>query len=133
MPNNQSAIERPVVLVVEDEPLVRMLAVEVLKDAGYQVLEASDGIEALQALDRARVDLLITDIQMPRLNGYQLVEAAMAKWPDLKSILVTGYAREDVPAAVADAAPHTLQKPFDIDSLPGLVARILSWPAAPGP
>ncbi len=113
------------VLVTEDEPLVRMIAVETLRDAGYTVLEAGDGAEALDILAAAGVDLLITDIQMPRMNGYQLAEAAIARWPNLKILMVTGYARETVPACIASAVLRTLQKPFDIDRLPGVVAELL--------
>lgn len=121
----QSGSRSSTILVAEDEPLVRMIAVEVLRDAGYQVLEANDGVEALEILEASEVGLLISDIQMPRMNGYQLVEAALARWPDLKVVLVTGYARETVPTAVASASLYTVQKPFDIDRLPGLVARLL--------
>lgn len=115
----------PVILVAEDEPLVRMVAVEVLRDSGYEVLEAGDGLEALEILRESAADLLVTDIQMPRMNGYQLVEVAMTRWPKMKILLVTGYARDSVPAAVANAALPTVHKPFDIDRLPGLVAGLL--------
>ena len=113
------------VLVVEDEALVRAIASEVLKDAGYDVREAGDGREALDLLEIAPVDLLITDIQMPRMNGYQLAEAAMSRWPSLKILLVTGYTRENEPELVRRAALRTLQKPFDVDRLPGIVAELL--------
>lgn len=122
---SESRPERPTVLIAEDEPLVRMIAVEVLRDAGYDVLEACDGIEAMEKLESSDVCLLMTDIQMPRMNGYQLVETVLGRWPNLKILLVTGYARDSVPEAVARAALHTIQKPFDIDRLPGLIATIL--------
>ncbi|HVU20009.1 MAG TPA: response regulator [Rhizomicrobium sp.] len=114
------------VLVVEDEPLVRMVAVEVLRDSGYEVLEAGDGLEALEVLRGSAVDVLITDVQMPRMNGYQLAEAAIDRWPGLKVLIVTGYARENVSARIASAAIHTIHKPFDIDRLPLLVAELLA-------
>jgi CheY-like chemotaxis protein len=114
------------VLVVEDEPLLRMIAVEVLRDAGYDVLEAGDGMEALEVLRQSTADLLMTDIQMPRMNGYQLVEVAMARWPQMRILLVTGYARETVPPSIASAALHTLQKPFEIDRLPKLIGTLLA-------
>jgi CheY-like chemotaxis protein len=113
------------ILVVEDEPLVRMVVVEVLRDAQFEVLEAGDGFEALEVLRKSAVDLLMTDIQMPRMNGYQLVEAALARWPSMKILLVTGYARESVPDSVASAALHTLNKPFDVDRLPVLISSLL--------
>jgi len=113
------------VLVTEDEPLVRMIAVEALQDAGFVVREASDGVEALEVLGASSVDLLITDIQMPRMNGYQLAETAMTRWPKLKILLVTGYARENIPESVAGARLQTLQKPFDIDRLPEIANALL--------
>ena len=68
---------------------------------------------------------MMTDIQMPRMNGYQLVEAAMTRWPGMKILLVTGYARDSVPESVARAALHTLNKPFDVDRLPVLISSVL--------
>ncbi len=123
-----SPIQSPAatVLVTEDEPLVRMIAVETLREAGYEVREAGDGVAALEILERGGIDLLITDIQMPRMNGYQLADAAMTRWPNLKILLITGYAREGVPASIASARLRTLQKPFDIDRLPRLVAELLA-------
>jgi CheY-like chemotaxis protein len=118
-------MEKSMVLVVEDEPLLRMVAVEVLSDAGYVVLEAGDGIEALEILQTSVVDLLMTDIQMPRMNGYQLVEAAIERWPKMKILLVTGYARDSVPPSVLKAGLQTLQKPFEVDGLPKIVSNLL--------
>jgi CheY-like chemotaxis protein len=116
----------PTVLVAEDESAVRMLAVEVLQDCGYAVREARDGVEALEILQADGIDLLITDIQMPRMNGHQLAATALAKWPNLKILLVTGYAHESTPAAIAAAGVRTLRKPFDIDRLPVLVGELLA-------
>lgn len=114
------------VLVTEDEPMVRAVVAETLLDAGYTVQEAGDGMEAMETLAAGSIDLLITDIQMPRMNGYQLAEAAMARWPKLKIMLMTGYAREGVPVAIASAGLPTLKKPFDLDRLPGLVSELLA-------
>lgn len=115
-----------VILVVEDEPLVRMVAVEVLADAGHKVLEAGDGLEALDVLRSTAADMLITDVQMPRMNGYQLAEVSIERWPAMKVLLVTGYARDAVPAGIASAAIHTIHKPYDIDRLPALVTELLN-------
>ncbi len=115
----------PIVLVTEDEPLVRAITVEILQDAGYLVREAGDGRQALEVLETCAVDLLITDIQMPRMNGYQLAETAMAKWPGLKIVLMTGYTRESEPEVLRKAGLRTLQKPFDVDRLPGVIEELL--------
>jgi CheY-like chemotaxis protein len=115
----------PVILVTEDEPMVRIVAVETLQDAGYAVCEARDGVEALELLEKTHIDLLVTDIQMPRMNGYQLAEAARVCWPDLKILLVTGYAREGIPASITGAGLRTLQKPYDLDHLCAIAAELL--------
>jgi len=125
MSDSIQSTRAPTILVTEDEPMVRIVVVETLQDAGYNVREASDGVEALEILEASQIDLLITDIQMPRMNGYQLAEAAMARWPNLKIVLVTGYAREGVPSAIASAGLRTLQKPFDLDRLPALMSELL--------
>ncbi|HTT98684.1 MAG TPA: response regulator [Rhizomicrobium sp.] len=123
----------PTLLVVEDEMLVRMVVVEVLRDAGFNLLEAGDGAEALEILRDNAVDMLMTDIQMPRMNGYQLAEAALARWPAMKILLVTGYAREVVPESIANAALQTLHKPFDVDRLPALITDLLAKGSAASP
>ena len=121
-----TAANKSTVLVAEDEFMLRVVAVEVLADAGYRVLEAGDGDAALKVLKQnADVDLLITDIKMPGLNGYQLAEAGMALRPQLKVLLMTGYAQEPIPAKMAASGVRVLYKPFDIDQLPLLAGEIL--------
>ncbi|MGQ0740992.1 MAG: response regulator [Alphaproteobacteria bacterium] len=117
---------KPTVLVAEDEAMLRVVAVEVLTDAGYRVLEAGDGNTALKAIqDDANVDLLISDIKMPGLNGYELAEAGMALRPAMKVLLMTGYVQEPIPAKMAAAGVRVLYKPFDIDQLPALADSML--------
>ena len=80
-------------LVVEDEPLVRLLIIDVLEELGYKALEASDGPAGLRILQSPqRIDLLITDIGLPGLNGRQVADAARVTRPDLKVLFMTGYA-----------------------------------------
>jgi CheY-like chemotaxis protein len=115
-----------IILLAEDEALVRLVAAETLRDAGYEVREAGDGNAALEILEAGeRIDLLITDVRMPGLNGYQLAELGTKLRPDLKVLLVTGYAQEPLPAAMIRAGTRVLYKPFDIDELPLLASAIL--------
>ena len=108
-----------VVLVVEDDLIVRGLIVEVLSELGYSTLEAGDGQFGLQILqsDR-RIDLLITDIGLPGLNGRQMTDAARVKRPDLKVLFMTGYAEN---AALANGfLEHGMEmvtKPFAMEVL----------------
>jgi CheY-like chemotaxis protein len=108
------------VLVVDDEPTVRMLVMEVLQDAGYVAIEASDGAKGLKILESKRpIHLLITDVGLPGgMNGRQLADAARVRRPDLKVLFITGYAEN---AAIGNGyleqGMSVLTKPFTIDSL----------------
>ena len=91
------------VLVVEDEPVVRDLIVEVLQDLGYRALEAADGKAGLKILhSRKRIDLLVTDVGLPGLNGHQLADQARERRPDLGFLFITGYAEN---ATLANGFP----------------------------
>ena len=81
-----------VVLVVDDEPLIRMLAVDLFEELGCEVLEAGDGCEALSVLEqRTDISLMFTDCRMPGMSGPELAAAAADRWPQLRIVLVTGY------------------------------------------
>lgn len=84
--------EGEVVLVIDDEPTIRMLIGEVLAEAGYAVIEAPDGPAGLKVLEsNARIDLLITDVGLPGgMNGRQVADAARVSRPDLKVLFITG-------------------------------------------
>ena len=102
---HQQAGSGQTVLVVEDEPLVRLLIVDVLDELGYKALEAADGPAGLRILQSPqRIDLLITDIGLPGLNGRQVADAARVSRPDLKVLFMTGYARAP-PSPTASSAP----------------------------
>jgi CheY-like chemotaxis protein len=91
------------VLIVEDEPLLRMLAIEVVEEAGFVVLEAGDADEAIALLEsRPDISLLFTDINMPgSMDGLKLAHAVRDRWPPVKILVVSGHARPrqaDLPA-----------------------------------
>jgi CheY-like chemotaxis protein len=108
------------ILIVDDEPTVRMFVTEVLQQQGYHAIDASEGITALKILEsNARIDMLITDVGLPKgLNGRQLADAARLVRPELKVLSITGYAEN---AAIGnghlDASMQMLAKPFSIDEL----------------
>jgi CheY-like chemotaxis protein len=105
-----------------------MLVVDVLTELGYQVLEAIDGPTALPLIEgRTRIDLLISDVGLPGLNGRQLAEIALIARPALKVLFITGYAA--TAASRADfLAPgmEMITKPFAIDDLAQKVREILT-------
>lgn len=123
----QSTCPDETVLVVEDEVAVRMLVIEVLEEFGYRVLEAPDGTTALPYLEGdQRIDLLLSDIGLPGINGRQLAEMARQHRPDLKVLFITGYAPN---AEIRDEflAPgmDMLAKPFSIDTLAAKVSELI--------
>ena len=114
------AVEGETVLVVDDEPTVRMLVVDVLGDLGYAALEAEDGPSGLKILQsRARVDLLVTDVGLPGgMNGRQVADAARALRPGLKVLFITGYAENAVVGnGHLDPGMAVMTKPFGMDDL----------------
>ncbi|MBD9483603.1 response regulator [Pseudomonas sp. PDM14] len=118
---------RPCVLVVEDSDVVRMLTIEVLEEFGYQVLEAGDAEEALPILQSAQtIDLLMTDVGLPGMNGQELALAARKLRPDLLVLFATGYA-EIVSIDGSDLATQmdVIGKPFSLESLRDKVAGML--------
>jgi PAS domain S-box-containing protein len=108
------------VLVVDDEPTVRMLVAEVLTDLGYTAIEAADGAAGLKVINSdLRIDLLVTDVGLPGgLNGRQVADAARVARPGLKVLFITGYAENAVLShGHLDAGMHVLTKPFGMDVL----------------
>ena len=114
------AADGDTVLVVDDEPGIRMLVTDILEELGYQSLEAEDGRAGLAILQSgARVDLLITDVGLPGgMNGRQMADAARLARPDLKVLFITGYAENAVIGnGQLDRGMHVMTKPFELDSL----------------
>ena len=92
MTESDPASRPTVVLLVEDEPLVRMLGVDVLEDAGFTVVEASNATEALRALEtRTDVRVLFTDVNMPgELDGLELARLVHQRWPEIRLLIASG-------------------------------------------
>ena len=107
------------VLVVEDESVVRGLIVETLADLGYRALEASDGPQGLEILQsRRRIDLLVTDVGLPGLNGRQIADAGRALRPGLKVLFMTGYAENAALASgFLEPGMQMVTKPFAMETL----------------
>jgi signal transduction histidine kinase len=116
-----------IILVVEDEPKVRHMSVDALRDLGYTVVQASDGNQALEQLAlQPRIDLLFTDIIMPGMTGRQLADRATSDNPKLKVLYTTGYTRNAiVHNGVVDYGVSFLAKPFSIDALARKIREVL--------
>jgi CheY-like chemotaxis protein len=108
------------VLVVDDEATIRMLVTETLEELGYAAIEVADGQSALKILESdARVDLLVTDVGLPGMNGREVADAARAMRPDLRVLFITGYAHN---AAIGNGTAlqpgmEIITKPFALDAL----------------
>jgi PAS domain S-box-containing protein len=118
---------RETILLVEDDPAVRRVAVETLEDAGYRVLGAANGEEALEVLrDPAEpVHLLITDVRLPRRNGFVLRREAGALRPGLRALFISGGVEGAADSAAADDSTPLLCKPFTPEALLRQVRAVL--------
>ncbi|MGM3422336.1 PAS domain-containing hybrid sensor histidine kinase/response regulator [Pseudomonas oryzihabitans] len=116
------------VLIVDDEPTVRMLVMDILEDLGYAVLEAADSLTGLKILQSdVHLDLLITDVGLPGgMNGRQMADAGRQSRPGLKTLFITGYAEN---AAIGnghlDPGMEILTKPFAVDALAARVREMM--------
>ena len=116
------------VLVVDDEPLVRMLVGDTLADLGYRGIEAADSVSGLKVLESdVNIDLLITDVGLPGgMNGKEMADAARKTRPNLRVLFITGYAEN---AAVSngrlDPGMHVLSKPFPMEKLATRIRSII--------
>jgi CheY-like chemotaxis protein len=102
----------PAVLIVEDEPLVRLGAVKIIEDAGFEVIEAADADEAIRILEsRGDIRLMFTDVHMPgSMDGLKLAKAVRNRWPPIKVVVTSGRERiteQDLPKGV-----HFFAKPY---------------------
>lgn len=116
----------PRVLIADDEAMLRIVAAETLEEAGFTVSEAGDGDSALAILKSdPSIDLLVSDIKMPGLNGIELAEAGLKLRPELKVLLMTAYATETLPDSLRAHGLEILRKPFDLDRLSALALNLV--------
>lgn len=124
---------RPSILVVDDEPAMRLSMARVLERAGFEVTRCCDGQEALEALRARPWDGMISDMRMPGLTGAELLPRALQLRPDLKVVLVTAFGTvEDAVEAVRRGASDYLLKPFAPEALVGAIRRALEPPSVEG-
>ena len=124
----QEPQRRPTVLIVEDELALRKLVRRVLEDDGKRVLDAGNGHEALGVLEHEgeRVDLMITDVVMPGMNGPELVAKVAARWPALRVIYSSGYSDSRLAGRGFDEGKvDLLRKPYTLEELRARVADAL--------
>lgn len=117
---------KPVVLIVEDSPMIRMSAVDLVLSAGYEALEAGDADEAIRILEgREDIDLVFTDVQMPgTMDGIKLSHYIRDRWPPLKLIVASGAAI--VEESMLSGGSSFFPKPYDDLTITEAMAHLLS-------
>src|ERR1700722_15844996 len=117
------------VLVAEDNPAVREFITRSLLSAGYKITAVADGQQALDMLAQEKFDVLVTDIVMPNLDGIALALKALRLFPDLRIVMISGYAQERMRAHNLDALVHRIiAKPFSLEEICGAVKDALALP-----
>lgn len=123
-----ASVNRPRILVVEDEFLIRLTLVEALGDEGYEVLEAESGDAALPMLAEGGISLLLTDIQLPgSMNGRALAGLLRQDMPDLPVIFMTG--RPDQAFEMASPRDVFIAKPYTLNDICAAAKRLVQQPA----
>ena len=116
----------PRILIVEDDPTLRMALLDTLETAGFQGFEASNGKEALLQLMHQDIEVIVSDVQMDVMDGNELLKATREKYPSIPFVMMTAHASvERAVAAMRDGATDYLQKPFEATSLVNTVKRMV--------
>lgn len=113
----------PSILVVDDDEVVRLVARRSLEAAGYHVWEASDGTQALGYLLQGVVDAVVTDIRMPKMDGWELLTHLRSMSPRIPTLLMSGH---DVHLGTSQISEMVLAKPFRPEQLTNLVRQLLA-------
>jgi PAS domain S-box-containing protein len=113
------------ILLVEDRPELRAMLREALESVGYQVIAAADGMEALALEVSARIDLVVTDVVMPRMGGIALVAELRVKHPELRALFLSGHPQQPGDPARIAAGDRLLRKPFLLRELRSVVREVL--------
>jgi|WetSurMetagenome_2_1015567.scaffolds.fasta_scaffold1030653_1 two-component system, cell cycle sensor histidine kinase and response regulator CckA len=118
-----------VVLLIEDDEMVRRTSKSMLMRLGFSVIEASDGFEAIEVFHQHRdiISLIICDLSMPHMNGFDTLAALRSLAPDLLFILASGYFDPEIMKGDSPQGPHAfLSKPFTLEDLGNTIAHALS-------
>jgi CheY-like chemotaxis protein len=112
------------ILLVEDNPNARLLLARILSSAGHEVIESENGEEALTLLKYHRIDLVVTDLAMPKMTGFGLIAEIRARWPRLPVILITGYLSAQAARDILSKQIEFVPKPVDRNQLIDSVNRL---------
>ncbi len=125
-PDQQNSVN---ILVAEDNPAVREFIVRSLNSVGHKITSVADGQQALDTLAKEKFEVLVTDIVMPNVDGIALALKAVRLFPDLRIVMISGYAQERMRAHNLDALVHRIiAKPFSLEEICEAVKDALSLP-----
>jgi CheY-like chemotaxis protein len=122
----EARLVQAMILIVEDDAIVRNSLTLVLRAHGHEVMEARDGPEALTLLNKRDFGLVITDLVMPKLNGFDLVDQIRSRWPRTPILLISGYVSEDAGKTILGGVAEFMHKPIDPPALITTVQRLLA-------
>ncbi len=125
------ALRRPTVMVIDDDPPVRDLLCDLFLDAGYEVVRAEDGRGALAKLGMITPDVITLDLEMPGLNGAQVLRIIRRRMRAFPLSIVVISALDPIPAAIRSEVQAVVRKPFDIAAVLDVIERVLPHPYAP--
>ena len=120
---------KKVVLIADDSPTIRKFVSVLLKTKGYEIVDASDGMQALEALPSRRIDLIITDLNMPNIDGFELIKAVRAseEYGDIPIIILSSLAGSDeIEKGIQYGANSYLLKPFDSERVFSEISKFLN-------
>lgn len=118
-----------VILLAEDDPRMQVLGRKVLERQGYRVVIASNGSEAAEAVASSRFDLVLLDLEMPKIDGHRALRLIKDRQPSLPVVAVTAYATVgDLERCLQEGFDDYISKPYEIDKLRALVARLTRRP-----
>lgn len=113
-------------LVVDDEPRLRQVLVHLMRGDGFRCLEAGNGLEAIEVLQRQPITLILSDLRMPRMDGIELLKQVRSRWPDTAMVLITAVADVEVAVScLAIGAMDYLTKPFHLEEVRARVKQAL--------
>ena len=119
-------IRAEMILLVEDDSLGRRVFAQILQAEGYQVAEAENGVEALEIIAKKGFDLVITDLVLPKLHGFDLVHQIRARWPKIPIVVISGYLSKGAAKVILEGVAEFIQKPIDPAALIAVVRRLLT-------
>lgn len=112
------------ILIVDDEILPRKNVGLFLRERGYEVTEATGGFEALEFLAKTEFDMVITDLVMPHIDGFRLIEIIHKRWPHVSVLLVTGYLSQLAGTVILQGTGEVISKPVDLTFMLATIERL---------